>query len=319
MKDPFGGSSNSLRRETGMKKTLYEILEVTTTASDVVIKSTFDALAAKYKASDEAGNPDAANELKFLNEAYRTLSNPQTRKAYDEKLFGTGLPPQNAESNVAGITARVVPSSMIGKPEINGRYKTDIPDVVDWWKNPKIAFTVGILVILIPAGLYLQRLNVEKEKAAIAAKERAASAAERGKVQETLNHFKKMGSRLTTGISYANYVPLLGEIRAQFDLFADTPEAKKYSMVVNHMSAAIAHYQFAADLWKALLDSNGSYCGSICSRLITDYPEYGDQSIHSNFPINYALNVVWAQARKQVVLSDQALVAEASKFYPGKK
>lgn len=70
-----------------MANTLYDLLEVSTSASQESITVSYQRLHAHYAAlqSGSAGE-DATNHLIALREAYTTLSNTERRKAYDEKL-----------------------------------------------------------------------------------------------------------------------------------------------------------------------------------------------------------------------------------------
>lgn len=69
-------------------KNLYEILEVSETASDEVIEKAYKVLAKKYHPDlQTAENKKTAEDtMKKINEAYEILSNGDKRKAYDEEL-----------------------------------------------------------------------------------------------------------------------------------------------------------------------------------------------------------------------------------------
>jgi hypothetical protein len=67
-------------------KTLYDVLEVAPAASPEIIATAYQAKCARIKAQ-AASDPDAAAMLRAaLDEAYKTLSNPDLRKRYDGKL-----------------------------------------------------------------------------------------------------------------------------------------------------------------------------------------------------------------------------------------
>ncbi|NJD23817.1 MAG: hypothetical protein FIB06_00255 [Betaproteobacteria bacterium] len=68
-----------------MAKTLYEILEVSDSASPESIRASYDRLH-EHHAGQVAGHEDAANRLVALREAYATLSDPALRQAYDRRL-----------------------------------------------------------------------------------------------------------------------------------------------------------------------------------------------------------------------------------------
>ena len=67
--------------------TYYEILEVSNTASEEVIRMAYKALARKYHPDVFSGDPQFADQkMKQLNEAFEVLSDPQQRVSYDQKL-----------------------------------------------------------------------------------------------------------------------------------------------------------------------------------------------------------------------------------------
>lgn len=147
-----------------MKKTLYDILEVTATASDEVIKSSFETLSAKYRSLADAGNIDAENQLKFLAEAYRTLSNPRSREAYNAKLTSTETMPIYSENEVGAVhESRVSAASKTGRRIKEERYAPEMPDVKSWWRNSKLAFAVGISFVLVVGGIILNNLSKRAE------------------------------------------------------------------------------------------------------------------------------------------------------------
>lgn len=69
-------------------KTLYEILEVSETASKEIIEKAYKTLAKKYHPDlQETADKEKAEEMmKKINEAYDTLNDEVKRKKYDEEL-----------------------------------------------------------------------------------------------------------------------------------------------------------------------------------------------------------------------------------------
>lgn len=66
------------------KKDYYEILEISPTASDEVIKMAYKALVKKYHPDVyENKTQEFEKKMKDINEAYEILSNPQKRTQYD--------------------------------------------------------------------------------------------------------------------------------------------------------------------------------------------------------------------------------------------
>lgn len=69
-------------------KTLYEILEVSETASEEIIEKAYKVLAKKYHPDlqTEDNRKKAEERMKEINEAYEILSDENKRKDYDNKL-----------------------------------------------------------------------------------------------------------------------------------------------------------------------------------------------------------------------------------------
>jgi hypothetical protein len=155
-----------------MKKTLYDILEVTATASDEVIKSSFEVLSAKYRSLADAGNADAENQLKFLAEAYRTLANPRSRAAYNMKLTPTETIPVYGENEGNSVHESCIDTAPRTKRRIKeGHYTPEIPDAKSWWRNPKLAFAIGISFVLVVGGIFLNNLPKRAENNILRAKQ----------------------------------------------------------------------------------------------------------------------------------------------------
>ena len=74
-----------------MDKNYYEILEVDRNASPEIIEKAYKTLAKKYHPDlqDDLHKKEAEETLKMINEAYETLSNPEQRSLYDQKLENT--------------------------------------------------------------------------------------------------------------------------------------------------------------------------------------------------------------------------------------
>lgn len=69
-----------------MSNTLYDLLEVSQTASQSAISESYKRLYAGCAEQSACGDEDATNRLIALREAFNTLSRPEKRKAYDLKL-----------------------------------------------------------------------------------------------------------------------------------------------------------------------------------------------------------------------------------------
>lgn len=68
---------------TAQKRDYYEVLGVTRTADEAVLKSAFRKMAMRYHPDRNQGDPSAEIKFKEVNEAYEVLREPQKRAAYD--------------------------------------------------------------------------------------------------------------------------------------------------------------------------------------------------------------------------------------------
>lgn len=69
-------------------KTLYDILEVSSTDSPEAIRAAFDRLSAKFAPDqpENAANPEARMQHDAIKAAFLTLGNPEKRQRYDVEL-----------------------------------------------------------------------------------------------------------------------------------------------------------------------------------------------------------------------------------------
>ena len=67
-----------------MEQDFYEILNVAPDAEGVEIKTAYRNLALQHHPDRNENNPEAAEKMKNINEAYAVLSNPEKRREYDQ-------------------------------------------------------------------------------------------------------------------------------------------------------------------------------------------------------------------------------------------
>lgn len=98
-----------------MQKSLYDLLEVSPTASQDSIAVSYRRLHAKFaELQSSSDNEDATNQLIALREAYSTLSNPERRAAYDEKLAARATVEQSQDGEPRSYAKLLVLLALIG-------------------------------------------------------------------------------------------------------------------------------------------------------------------------------------------------------------
>lgn len=126
-------------------KTLYDILEVSNSASPESIRAAFERLSAK--AENGAQNADARVQYEALKEAFFTLNNAEKRQQYDKKLAQRASP----------VLQRV--------------------EVIEpFWTLPKL-IVLGVIVLALGGYYYKHQqtqMRLEAEKAVAAAKAKEA-------------------------------------------------------------------------------------------------------------------------------------------------
>jgi hypothetical protein len=73
---------NSLLQEAS----LYEILEVSPRARPAVIRAAYRSLVQEYHPDRNCGDPEAAERMAVINNAYAVLADPLQRAQYDQQL-----------------------------------------------------------------------------------------------------------------------------------------------------------------------------------------------------------------------------------------
>lgn len=103
-----------------MPKTLYQVLGLDPSAEDVVVRAAFKALAQKYHPDKlKAGSVQGAHLMVDINLSYKILSNPISRKKYDQALneaLGQNKQP-NHVSSPSGQRPEFHPASKRNHPD----------------------------------------------------------------------------------------------------------------------------------------------------------------------------------------------------------
>ncbi|HSD39246.1 MAG TPA: DnaJ domain-containing protein [Rhodocyclaceae bacterium] len=100
------------------KKSLYDLLEVSQSASEGAIRAAFDRLTAMYEESRLPTHNDMSQETAFnlIKDAFFTLGNPSRRDAYDARLQAPVLAPPEPNIDLESLN----------KPLLSGRAKVVI-------------------------------------------------------------------------------------------------------------------------------------------------------------------------------------------------
>ena len=97
-----------------MANTLYDILEVSPTASSETIDASFKRLKNAYSPAAANGDEDATNRLIALKEAFTTLSDPARRRRYDDSLAVRVSTSDEASSGSGGILRWILVLLLVG-------------------------------------------------------------------------------------------------------------------------------------------------------------------------------------------------------------
>lgn len=89
-----------------VKRDYYDVLGIDRNADEKTIKKAYRKLAKKYHPDTNAGNADAADKFKEVNEAYDVLSDPKKKKMYDQfghAAFEAGADPGAGAGGFSGF------------------------------------------------------------------------------------------------------------------------------------------------------------------------------------------------------------------------
>lgn len=108
-----------------MATNLYDLLEVNQSASQEAIAAGYKRLQAKFVDQAAQGDEDATNHLIALREAHATLSDPDRRRRYDDRLLERQAEPPVASPG-GGFTKLIVFALIIGLCAVwYGKYQSD--------------------------------------------------------------------------------------------------------------------------------------------------------------------------------------------------
>lgn len=143
------------------KKTLYELLEVSKNASEEILEFAYKSKREKLLAQD-LSNEDVKNSLLILDEAWRTLSDPEKRKSYDLKLL---------------VDERPVVQSPVYADEIENHSGKNM--FLEWWDGGRMSKVLMAFAAFV-AIAFIYQFNDNKERVEL---EQARLAIERQKAE----------------------------------------------------------------------------------------------------------------------------------------
>jgi len=109
-----------------MANNFYDLLEVNKSASQEAIAASYKRLHSKLADQAGAGNEDATNSLIALRESYQTLSEPERRRRYDERLEARQGEQQLADREPFSFVKLLVIVSVIGLCGVGyGKFQSD--------------------------------------------------------------------------------------------------------------------------------------------------------------------------------------------------
>ncbi|WP_265949204.1 J domain-containing protein [Dechloromonas sp. A34] len=109
-----------------MATNLYDLLEVNQSASQEAIAAGYKRLQAKFVDPAAQGDEDATNHLIALREAHSTLSDPDRRRRYDERLVQRQAEPLATSAQPGGFTRLIVVAAIIGVCGVGyAKYQSD--------------------------------------------------------------------------------------------------------------------------------------------------------------------------------------------------
>lgn len=109
-----------------MANNLYDLLEVNQSATPEAITAGYKRLQAKYVDPAAAGDEDATNLLIALREAYATLSSPERRQRYDDRLAERQAEPLTRDSQPGGFARLIIVAAVLGVCGVGyAKYQSD--------------------------------------------------------------------------------------------------------------------------------------------------------------------------------------------------
>jgi len=133
-------------------ESLYDILEVSRTASPEVIRAAYKSLVQRFHPDRNPDNPDAEERIKRINHAYDILSDQEERAAYDVMLAIEEMPAPEIDSGSKAPEEAAVPTE--SAPGLSAKPA---------FKRPALVIAGGVSIALIASTIVFFSLR-EKAK-----------------------------------------------------------------------------------------------------------------------------------------------------------
>jgi len=186
-------------------KSLYDLLEVNESASQEAIAAGYKRLHAGYSQLATNGEEDAGNQLIAIREAYGTLSNPERRRRYDEKLAARLVAGESFDRPRQSFMKLLILAATVGLLALGyGKYQSE-QEKARLERERIVAATKA-------AELEAQKAREEKAAADQAERQRRADeAVERNERARDIAY----GNQITRGVQYGESQLRLEQQRAE--------------------------------------------------------------------------------------------------------
>lgn len=130
-----------------MVKDYYKVLGVKRGSSELEVKRAYKKLALKYH-PDKNRSAGAGEEFKRIVEAYKVLSDPDKRKAYDDGATGKSPPKAKGASNGPSTTSRGSTSNNSSNDQVQGMLN-QISRLIDQGQYPQASLYILLLTTIL--------------------------------------------------------------------------------------------------------------------------------------------------------------------------
>ncbi len=114
---------------------------------------------------------------------------------------------------------------------------------------------------------------------------------------------KALKSRLAVGVSYKEYVVLLGDLNVKLDVAEEASDGDP-SLALTYLKRAFLHFDYARLVWQESFKSNGKFVPYLFrDTLVTEYGLAGTSQIW----LDDALNAIWGKAGDFISKADAEL------------